>query len=145
MPEKTLDLIARSSIVIDAPASKVWQALVTPSAVKQYMFGTDMKSDWKEGSPVTWTGEWQGRKYEDKGVIKQFKPEKALQYTHFSALAGLPDKPENYHTVTIQLSPDGERTRVSLTQDNNATEDERAHSEKNWEMMLGGLKKFVEG
>jgi uncharacterized protein YndB with AHSA1/START domain len=145
MPAKTSNLIARSSVLIDAPAPKVWQALVTPSSIKQYMFGTEMKSDWKEGSPVTWTGEWQGRKYEDKGVIKQFKPEKALQYTHFSPLAGLPDKPENYHTVTIQLAPEGNRTRVSLTQDNNATEEERAHSEKNWESMLGGLKKFVEG
>ncbi|HEY4648685.1 MAG TPA: SRPBCC domain-containing protein [Gemmatimonadales bacterium] len=145
MPAKTSNLIARSSIVVDAPASKVWQALVTPSAVKQYMFGTDMRSEWKEGSPVTWTGEWQGRKYEDRGVIKQFKPNQALQYTHFSPLAGLPDEPENYHTVTIQLAPEGERTRVSLTQDNNATEEERAHSEQNWGVMLEGLKKFVEG
>jgi uncharacterized protein YndB with AHSA1/START domain len=145
MPAKTSNLIARSSIVVDAPASKVWQALVTPSAVKQYMFGTDMRSEWKEGSPVTWTGEWQGKKYEDRGVIKQFKPNQALQYTHFSPLAGLPDEPENYHTVTIQLAPEGERTRVSLTQDNNATEEERAHSEQNWGVMLEGLKKFVEG
>jgi uncharacterized protein YndB with AHSA1/START domain len=145
MPAKTSNLIARSSIVVDAPASRVWQALVTPSAVKQYMFGTDMRSEWKEGSPVTWTGEWQGRKYEDRGVIKQFKPNQALQYTHFSPLAGLPDEPENYHTVTIQLAPEGERTRVSLTQDNNATEEERAHSEQNWGVMLEGLKKFVEG
>ena len=145
MTAKTINLIARSSIVIDAPASKVWHALTTPSSVKQYMFGTEMKSDWKEGSPVTWKGEWQGRSYEDKGVIKQFKPNQALQYTHFSPLAGLPDKPENYHTVTIQLSPEGDKTRVSLTQDNNSTEEERSHSEKNWEMMLGGLKKFVEG
>jgi uncharacterized protein YndB with AHSA1/START domain len=145
MPAKTSNLIARSSIIVDAPASRVWQALVTPSAVKQYMFGTDMRSEWKEGSPVTWTGEWQGRKYEDRGVIKQFKPNQALQYTHFSPLAGLPDEPENYHTVTIQLAPEGERTRVSLTQDNNATEEERAHSEQNWGVMLEGLKKFVEG
>jgi uncharacterized protein YndB with AHSA1/START domain len=145
MTAKTSNLIARSSIVIDAPPSQVWHALTTPASIKQYMFGTEMKSDWKEGSPVTWKGEWQGRSYEDKGVIKQFKPNQALQYTHFSPLAGLPDQPENYHTVTIQLSPEGDRTRVSLTQDNNSTEEELSHSEKNWEMMLGGLKKFVEG
>jgi uncharacterized protein YndB with AHSA1/START domain len=145
MPANRANLIARCSIVVDASASKVWQALVTPSAIKQYMFGTEMKSDWKEGGPVTWKGEWQGRKYEDKGVIKQFTPEKALQYTHFSPMAGLPDTPENYHTVSIQLTPEGNATRVSLTQDNNSTEQERAHSEKNWEMMLEGLKKFVEG
>jgi uncharacterized protein YndB with AHSA1/START domain len=144
MAANTANLIARSSIVIDALPAKVWKALVTPAAIKQYMFDTNVTSDWKEGSPITWQGEWQGKAYEDKGVIRQFKPNQALQYTHFSPLAGLPDRPENYHTVTIQLSPDGNRTRVSLTQDNNPTEDARSHSEKNWEMMLEGLKKFVE-
>lgn len=144
MAANTANLIARSSITIEAPPAKVWQALVTPAAIKQYMFGTNVTSDWREGSPITWKGEWQGRAYEDKGMIRQFKPNQALQYTHFSPLAGLPDKPENYHTVSIQLSPDGDRTRVSLTQDNNPNEEARSHSEKNWKMMLEGLKKFVE-
>jgi uncharacterized protein YndB with AHSA1/START domain len=145
MAVKTTNLIARCSIVVAAPAEKVWHALVTPSIIKQYMFGTTMTSDWKEGSPVTWKGEWQGKAYEDKGVIRQFQPGRALQYTHFSPLAGLPDKPENYHTVSIQLAPEGNGTRVSLTQDNNSTEEERSHSEKNWETMLDGLKEVVEG
>jgi uncharacterized protein YndB with AHSA1/START domain len=145
MAANTANLIARSSITIETTPAKVWQALVTPAAIKQYMFGTNVTSDWKEGSPITWKGEWQGKAYEDKGVIRQFKPNQALQYTHFSPLAGLPDKPENYHTVSIQLSPDGNGTRVSLTQDNNPTEEARSHSEKNWKMMLDGLKKFVEG
>jgi uncharacterized protein YndB with AHSA1/START domain len=145
MAANTTNLIARSSISIAAPPAKVWQALVTPAAIKQYMFGTNVTSDWKEGSPITWKGEWQGKAYEDKGVIRQFKPNQALQYTHFCPLAGRADKPENYHTVSIQLSPDGNGTRVSLTQDNNPTEEARSHSEKNWKMMLDGLKKFVEG
>jgi uncharacterized protein YndB with AHSA1/START domain len=145
MANKTADHVARSSLTVNAASAKVWQALVTPAAIKQYMFGTNVTSDWKEGSPIVWKGEWQGKKYEDKGVIRQFKPEQALQYTHFSPLAGLPDRPENYHTVSIQLAPDGQGTRVSLTQDNNPTDEARAHSEKNWGMMLEGLKKYVEG
>ena len=144
MPANTSNLIARASTLIAAPAGKVWDALVTPAAIKQYMFGTTVVSDWKEGNPIVWKGEWQGKRYEDKGVIQQLKPGRALQYTHFSPLAGLPDKPENYHTVSIQLSVEGDKTRVSLTQDNNPSEEARAHSEKNWEMMLQGLKKLVE-
>ena len=138
------DIIARSSITIHAPGDRVWDALVNPAAIKQYMFGTDVKSDWKKGSPIRWKGEWQGKAYEDKGVIREIEPGRALQYTHFSPLGGLPDKPENYHTVTIQLSPEGNRTRLSLTQDNNPTEETRAHMEKNWGMVLEGLKKLVE-
>jgi uncharacterized protein YndB with AHSA1/START domain len=138
------NLIARTSITINAPRGKTWNALVNPDAIQQYMFGTNVVSDWHEGSPIVWKGEWQGKSYEDKGVILQFKPERTLQYSHFSPLSGLPDKPESYHIVTIELSDEVDQTRVSLTQDNNPTEEEREHSEKNWEMMLVALKKFLE-
>jgi uncharacterized protein YndB with AHSA1/START domain len=138
------NLIAKVSININAPSEKVWNALVTPEAIKQYMFGADVVSDWREGSPIVWKGEWQGKSYEDKGMILQLKPGRMIQYSHFSPLSGLPEIPENYHTVTIILSADGNQTHVSLNQDNNATEEARVHSEKNWGMMLSGLKKLLE-
>lgn len=138
------DLIAKASTTVAVPAAKVWHALTNPAAIKQYMFGTEMVTDWREGSPIVWKGEWQGKLYEDKGVILQYKPERTLQYTHFSPLAGQPDKPENYHTVTIQLSGQRDQTHIALMQDNNATREARDHSQKNWEMMLAGLKKLLE-
>ena len=136
--------IARSAITINAPSAKVWHALVTPDAIKQYMFGSIVASDWKPGSSITWKGSWNGKTYEDKGKIIRLVPERNLQYTHFSPLAGLPDKPENYHTVTIELAGVNGQTRLSLTQDNNSTEEARRHSEQNWELMLTGLKQLVE-
>jgi uncharacterized protein YndB with AHSA1/START domain len=137
-------LIAKASTTIDAPVAKVWDALVTPSTIKQYMFGTNVASSWKEGSPISWKGEWQGKAYEDKGVILKIEPRRLLKYSHFSPLTGQPDTPENYHNVTIELSSKGPQTTVSLSQDNNATEEERKHSEKNWETMLASLKKLLE-
>lgn len=138
------NLIAKASTTIDAPNSRVWDALVNPAAIKQYFFGTTVVTDWRERSPITWKGEWQGKPYEDKGVILQFKPGRLVQYTHYSPLSGVPDLPENYHTVTVELSGEGKQTRVSLTQDHNANEEEREQSTKNWQMMLAGLKKFAE-
>jgi uncharacterized protein YndB with AHSA1/START domain len=138
------NLIAKASITINAPSGKIWNALVQREAIKQYMFGTTVVTDWREGSPIVWKGEWQGKPYEDKGVILQFKPGRTLQYSHFSPLSGVPDTPDNYHTVTIELSAEQNHTRVSLAQDNNASEEERQHSEKNWAMMLSALKAFVE-
>jgi uncharacterized protein YndB with AHSA1/START domain len=138
------NLIAKATVNIAAARYQVWDALVTPAAIKQYMFGTNVESDWEVGSPITWKGEWQGRAYEDKGVVLQFKPERMLQYSHFSPLSGEPDIEENYHTVTIELLDSGAHTRVVLTQDKNATEEARAHSQQNWELMLQGLKKYVE-
>ena len=139
-----INLIAKASISINEPGEKVWNALVNPEAIKQYMFGTHVVSDWREGSPIVWKGEWHGKPYEDKGVILQFKPGRTIQYSHFSPLSGLPDKSENYHTVTIELSADGNQTHVLLSQDKNATEEERGQSEKNWGIMLAALKKFLE-
>jgi len=54
------NLTARASITINAPSARVWDALVSPEAIKQYnMFGTHVVTDWREGSPITWKGEWQ--------------------------------------------------------------------------------------
>ena len=138
------NFIAKASIAINASRQAVWQALMSPDAIKEYMFGARVDSDWREGSPISWKGEWQGKPYEDKGTILQVRPERRLQYSHYSPLSGLPDTPEHYHTVTIELAGNGTETEVMLAQDHNATEAARMHSEKNWKMMLDGLKKFVE-
>jgi uncharacterized protein YndB with AHSA1/START domain len=139
------DLIAQASEVIDAPIQNVWDALVDPKAIKQYMFGSTVTSDWRKGGPISWKGEWQGKAYEDKGVILEIEPGRTLKYSHFSPLSGQPDEPENYHNVTIELVEEDQATRVSFSQDNNPDEEARAHSAKNWETMLSGLKKYVEG
>jgi uncharacterized protein YndB with AHSA1/START domain len=138
------NLIARAKISIPASRDRVWDALVNPEAIKQYFFGTTVVSDWHLGSPIVWKGEWQGKPYEDKGVILKFEPGRIIQYSHFSPLSGHPDIPENYHTVTLKLSSRNDQTLVSLSQDKNASEEERGHSEQNWEMALAGLKKYLE-
>src|SRR6185503_3075930 len=137
-------LISKAEVTIKSPITKVWGALINPDTIKQYMFGTEVVSDWKEGSPISWKGEYQGKKYEDKGVILKLQPERMLQYSHFSPLSGQPDVPENYHTVTIELSERDASTVLSLSQDNNATEEEREHTAKMWQGMLESLKKLLE-
>ena len=137
-------LVAKASITVNASIAQVWDALVNPEMIKKYMFGTDVVSDWKVGRPIIWKGEWQGKKYEDKGVILELDPRRLISYSHFSPLSGIPDVPENYHTVTVELAGKGAQTLISLSQDNNDTEQAREHSEKNWRMMLEGLKKLLE-
>ena len=138
------DLIAKASIMIHASPKMVWDALTNPDLIRIYMFGTTVVSDWKQGSPIVWKGEWQERRYEDKGVILAFEPEHVIRYNHFSPLSGTPDIPENYHTVTITLVRMGDATLVSLAQDNNEDEEARKHSEENWKTMLTGLKRVAE-
>lgn len=141
----TKNLIARASVVVDADRADVWHALTDADAIAVYMFGAEVSSDWREGSPIVWKGEWKGKAYEDKGEVQRVERHELLEYTHFSPMSGLPDEPENYHTVTIELDDDGERgTRVVLTQDGNDSEEAREHSARNWQTMLDGLKKLVE-
>lgn len=137
-------LIARAQTIISAPATKVWDALINPAIVKQYLFGTDVHSDWQVGSDITYTGVWDGKAYEDKGKILELEPAKKLVSTYFSPLRGLPDVPENYNTVSYELAETGGETTITITQDNIGSEEEKAHSEKNWSTVLEGMKKLLE-
>ena len=61
-----MPLTATKSIVINAPASRVWEALTDPAQVKQVIWGSEVVSDWKQGSPLIYRGVWEGKPFEDK-------------------------------------------------------------------------------
>jgi uncharacterized protein YndB with AHSA1/START domain len=136
--------IAKATISINAPIEKVWEALTKPELIKQYLFGTEVTTDWQVGSPITYKGVWEGKAYEDKGKVLQNEPGKLLVSTFWSSLSGVPDIPENYQTVCYELSSENGGARLTLTQDNNDSEEGAKHSEQNWNMVLEGLKKLVE-
>ncbi len=137
-------IIAHVAIDIKAPAAKVWNALTDPHIISQYMFGTEVTSDWEVGSSITWKGEWKGKSYEDKGKILKVIPLEILQYTHFSPLDGIPDSPENYHTLTYELREVDGVTRIELAQDSNLNKKAMEHATDMWQKMLKEMKKVVE-
>ena len=120
--------VATAEAEIQAPRSKVWRALTDPDQIEKYMFGSRVETDWKPGSTIVWKGEYEGEKYEDKGEILEVETERRLKMTHFSPLSGEPDAPENYHTLVYELEEDDGKTHVSLSQDNNASEEAAEHS-----------------
>jgi uncharacterized protein YndB with AHSA1/START domain len=136
--------VATAQCEIDAPPEKVWKALTDPALIKKYMFGSEVRTDWKPGSPITWKGEFEGREYEDKGEIISVEPGRRLEVTHFSPLTGQEDRPENYHRVSYELQQTRGGTSGRLTQDNSSSAEEAEHSAANWQMMLDGLKKVAE-
>jgi uncharacterized protein YndB with AHSA1/START domain len=139
-------LVAKAGTEVRAPPDAVWEALIDPAKVTQYMLGTEVVSDWRKGSPIVWKGEYQGRSFEDRGEILAIEPGQRLSYSHYSPLAGKPDVPENYHTVTVELAPGGTdgSTSVTLTQDNNGDAESRDHSAAFWQDMLERLKGLLE-
>jgi uncharacterized protein YndB with AHSA1/START domain len=135
---------ATARVEIDASPSQVWKAITTPELVKQYMMGANVETDWKVGSPLTYTGEYQGKPYREKGVIQRVERDRLLQATHFSASSGKEDKPENYVLVTWLLEPNEGGTAVTVSQDGIASEQGVERSEANWTTILKGLKQTVE-
>ncbi|MCI0140337.1 SRPBCC domain-containing protein [Arthrobacter bambusae] len=140
----TGNFIASSTITIQASANRVWSVLTDPRAVKEFMFGAEVATDWTVGGPIVWRGTWQGKEYEDKGVILEFDPCKRLVNTHFSPLSGHADAPENYHTLTWTLEPEDGMTRLTLAQDNNASPEGAAHSKGMWDSLVASVKEISE-
>ena len=137
-------VVATAETTVDAPPARVWSALTDPELIQQYMMGSRVETDWRPGSTISWRGEYNGKAYEDKGEVLEVIPQRLLKVTHFSPLSGEADRPENYHTVSYALDDAGGRTKVTLTQDNNASEEAAAHSAETWSQMLSGLKRVVE-
>lgn len=135
---------ATASILLNATPQRVWEALTDPAQIKEYLFGTTTTTDWKKGSPITYTGEWEGKAYEDKGTIIDIQPEKLLHTTYYSSMSGKDDAPENYSNVIYKLDAEGDKTRLTITQDNAGDEASKEHSQNNWNMVLESLKKMVE-
>lgn len=136
--------VATSATTIDAPAGRVWDVITDPAAVKEFMFGAELVTDWAVGGPILWRGEWEGKAYEDKGTILEVEPGRKLVHTHFSTLGGGEDKPENYHTLAWTLEDQDGATKLTVSQDNNASEDAAEHSRGMWDMLVADVKKIAE-
>jgi uncharacterized protein YndB with AHSA1/START domain len=135
---------AQASITVAAPRDAVWKALTDPALIKEYFLGTNVETSWRVGDPITYSGEYNGKAYEDKGTILAVESLQLLKTSHYSPSSGLPDSPENYHTVEYRLDDAGEETSVTITQGNNKSEEEVEHSTETWRMVLQNLKEFLE-
>ena len=139
------DLQVSKSIIINTGPSIVWNALTNPEIIKKYLFGTSTITDWKIGSEIFFQGEYNGIKYRDHGVIFQNILNRNLSYSYWSGFSGLEDKPENYSTVTYNLSEKADNiTELTWTQNGFSSEENRNHSESGMDAFLGQIKEIVE-
>jgi uncharacterized protein YndB with AHSA1/START domain len=129
---------------VHAPVDKVWHALTDAGMVRQYFFGSNLETDWKPGSPIRFTGEYEGKTYLDKGVVQEYVPNEKLAFSYLSSWSNLPDEPQNYLLVSYSVEPiSGTETRLTVTQ-TNYDEARRQHSRESWKAVMEGMKKLVE-
>lgn len=133
-----------TSIVIDASRSEVWDVMVNPQKIKKYLFGTNAISDWTKGSELIFTGEYEGTRYLDKGIILKIDEEKTLQYTYLSSFSNLEDVSDNYSVITFRLADKNGQTDLSLRQLGFVNEESMNHSMQNWKMVLDSMKQLAE-
>lgn len=138
------DISTSSSVAIDAPVDEIWRTITTPELIKQWFFGVDTETDWKQGSPIVHTGEWQGKPYVDKGEIVRIEPPHVLVHTHWSDLSGTPDSPEHYQEVTWEVSERSDGSELTITEDNLPSDEAKDASDQAWSMVLVSLKRLLE-
>ena len=145
-------LMVISNITINAPASKVWDALTNPEQTKKYMFGCETISDWKVGSPLLWQANYEGKDTVFvKGNIVSIEPEKLLAYTTFDPNSTIQDVPSNYLTVTYELTEENGQTYLTVTQGDysKVADSEKRYNEayndgEGWNPILIEIKKLAE-
>src|SRR4051794_8197259 len=114
--------VGRAEIDVAAPRRVVWEVLTSNGARPEIMFGAEVVSDWRLGSQIAWRGEWQGKSFEDHGRVIELEDRQEpwrIVLTHFSPLSGLPDAPENYHTLRFELDEVPAGTRDTPHHDKN--------------------------
>jgi len=111
-------LEVKNDITIDAPAEKVWDALVNPEQTKKYMFGCAAISDWKPGDSLIWKGNFDGQELVAvKGNVVSIIPGSHLAYTVIDPNnLSIEDKPENYLTVAYNIKEQEGKSLLTVSQ-----------------------------
>jgi uncharacterized protein YndB with AHSA1/START domain len=106
-----------SSIEIKATATEVWHALTNPEMIKQWQYGSVLETTWEPGTPIRFTAEWNGQRFEQWGRVIEVIPPVSLQYTLFAPRPDLDDRPENYFLMSYRLEEREGKTLLAITQD----------------------------
>lgn len=141
------DKVVSKSMTINASATKVWEALTVPALMKKWMFPAEIAimTDWKVGSPIVIRGELHGIPFENKGTVRQYEPERLLQYSHLSSVSRLPDEPASYSLLEFRLTAITEsQTVLTLGLSNFPTQVIYKHLAFYWNVTLEIIKRMLE-
>lgn len=140
------DKCITKTITINAPPATVWAALTEPAIMQQWMAEEEIEilTNWQIGQPMLIRGHLHRIKFENKGQVLQYQPERLLQYTHLSSLSRLPDEPASYTILAFRLAPSTAQTALTLTVWNFPTETIYKHLAFYWPVALAMAKKLIE-
>ncbi len=134
-----------------ATPEAVWDLLVNPVKVKQYMFGCDIETTWEVGTPLLWyiTSKEGVKMLAVKGDIIAFEAGKLLEYNMLPPAMQLEDIPQNYMgaAFTVEAADEG-KTHLHIRQyaGANCAKGEARFKDvaSGWETILPLMEKVLE-
>lgn len=139
------NLQSSHSILINASPTKVWEVLTNPDKIAIYLYGTKTETDWRIGSPITFSGSYEGMTYSDKGLVMANVPHSLLAYDYWSQFSGMEDIHENYSEVSYHIFDNNDGTvKFTWQQIGFKNEESQAHSQSGLPALLEQIKKIAE-
>ena len=126
---------------IASTPEKVWEGFVSPESNRIIFMGAELEADFKPGGSMAWVGPGPDGKpiAYVQGKIPRFEPPRLLQYTF---AMGQNDKTSR---ATVELVPETEATKVTVTHDEWAEDDPAyAACANGWPRILSRLKTLIE-
>lgn len=137
-------LVVKEAVKIKADSARIWEALTNPDQVKIYLFGTNLNCTWNVNDPITFTGEYNGVSYVDKGVVLKCVQPVCIEYTYWSSFSGIPDVPENYSLVRYEISQVENESTLTVIQTGFTDRSKQEHSVNAWKHVLNTIKELCE-
>jgi len=126
---------------IETTPEKLWDALTRSEFTRQYWFDTEVRSDWKVGSPFALV---MGGKTTDTGKILEADPPRRLAYTFKHELFEEMRK-EPATTVTFTIEPYGQLVKLTVTHEGFAAGSKLLGAvSSGWPAILSALKSLLE-
>jgi uncharacterized protein YndB with AHSA1/START domain len=128
-------------IYIKTTPEKLWEALTSSAFSKRYWFGTELRSDFKVGSPFALVMDG---KVTDSGEILEADRPRRLSYT-FKHQLDDEMRQEGATKVVFTLEPHGDLVKLTLTHEGFAPGSKLLDGvSKGWPAILSNLKSLLE-
>ena len=126
---------------IETTPEKLWEALTSSEFSKRYWFGTELRSDWKVGSPLALVTN--GTTTDDGKILEVDSPRR-LAYT-FHHVLNDQMRDEKPTKVTFDIEQHGKFVKLTLTHEGFAGGSKLLHGiSKGWPAILSSLKSLLE-
>jgi uncharacterized protein YndB with AHSA1/START domain len=126
---------------IETTPEKLWQALTSSEFSKAYWFGTELRSDWRVGSPFALVMDGTTS---DVGEILEYDPPRRLSYT-FQHVLREEFRNARPTKVVFTLEPHGKFVKLTLTHEGFDGAPKLLNAVSNgWPAILSSLKTLLE-